>query len=817
MSTPASKAHKFAYESTSHHRGLRNGVGENNCFLNVTIQALWHLGPFRTHLLQLVDKLATDTSLQLALRDLEPPSSSSQRGAPSSSSSLILALCNLFVQYEFTDLSVLPPDELRVSLGQLSADFEFGKIADANEALTTILERIHYEMKTICPHSMKCLSHATFGGMMLEQGICSLCGAYDEPKLRNDFLLYFQAAELISLAKENNLNIDLIPLTSSTTGPTASPPSTAFETWKRSRFPKVLSSYRETRSSFNMLPSNLMSRLDHHEEHVESNKDYHNDEKDLVHISQFGNLLQKSLMSVGTKSCPSLDDASVRRSGVLPCQGKASANLFCLEHPLALGMNIGWIDRTETAETLHYFYSMISHRLYLSDIFSEPEVLDQSRNVPPAWRTPGSTPTNNKEKKGPSYVFRGLVCYYGLHYVSIFEVLEDGDKDATFYLFDDQRVVRIGNWEETVRKCVASRYQAVLLLYELEAPVVVGTVVAVSAANTTATVTSYNPILSTPTPHTPAPQPQLAQPNTTSEPASSERQILTKPTEDHLGHPFRSTRTFIFSNNATNNTPVPPAISSGYTVVSPPSKHTSTLITQKSIENDFVELKKELILAEVLNSKTERSSFSNKLSSKSVHQIDTLPPITMKPHTAALDNHSQHLFQTEQYPDIELWSRKPKKYFVEFSTTRRCDFFSLGLELQHNEDGKLVVTDLLRDELGRKLPAEKNGVQLMDYLLNVNLVSVKPFTNLDDLLPTLRECDPARLEFQSRNNTELLYHCPQCKKINILSNAQEDQLKHLPSGLSSSAKINKVSIKCETCAQTAMATWYYANDSEQNK
>ena len=47
--------------------------------------------------------------------------------------------------------------------------------------------------------------------------------------------------------------------------------------------------------------------------------------------------------------------------------------------------------------------------------------------------------------KGPSYVFRGLVCYYGLHYVSIFqEHHQDEDKPVQFLLFDDNNVRLIG-------------------------------------------------------------------------------------------------------------------------------------------------------------------------------------------------------------------------------------------------------------------------------------------------------------------------------------------------------------------------------------
>ena len=36
-----------AARSALPHKGLKNDVGENNCFLNVVVEALWHLAPFR--------------------------------------------------------------------------------------------------------------------------------------------------------------------------------------------------------------------------------------------------------------------------------------------------------------------------------------------------------------------------------------------------------------------------------------------------------------------------------------------------------------------------------------------------------------------------------------------------------------------------------------------------------------------------------------------------------------------------------------------------------------------------------------------------
>jgi hypothetical protein len=37
-------------------QGLRNLTGENNCFLNVALQSLWHLNSFRTHMSEHLQK-----------------------------------------------------------------------------------------------------------------------------------------------------------------------------------------------------------------------------------------------------------------------------------------------------------------------------------------------------------------------------------------------------------------------------------------------------------------------------------------------------------------------------------------------------------------------------------------------------------------------------------------------------------------------------------------------------------------------------------------------------------------------------------------
>jgi len=109
--------------------------------------------------------------------------------AAGSSLGMIDALCNLFSQYEMSHLSVLPPNELRQTLQAISGRFDLGEIADANEALDAILSHIHDESGALCPDRSKCLSHAVFGGLMMEQTFCPKCDATSEPSLREAFMV----------------------------------------------------------------------------------------------------------------------------------------------------------------------------------------------------------------------------------------------------------------------------------------------------------------------------------------------------------------------------------------------------------------------------------------------------------------------------------------------------------------------------------------------------------------------------------------------------------------------------------------------------
>jgi hypothetical protein len=443
---------------TFKHKGLQNLDGENNCFLNVTIQALWHLGPFRIEL----QRLLIEQQHQRNNENIKPSGDKESEKDPD----LISVLSNLFVQYEFSELSVLPPTELRIILHELTQRFEIGSMADCNDAFVTILERIHEESKSSCPTPSKCLSHRVFGGVVLEQSVCDKCGASSEPTLRSDFIYYTMASELVAQAQEvwaSNLTVlgSTVPMSASIPAP------------------------QDTKNS-----------------NVQIN---------------FGTLLKKCI-DHGIQSCPSVadDDASVglsRRSSrrgfhtienpILQtvgtpiqrsprpsqCTGTGWVISHSLEAPLALAISIGWTQTRECAENIHELLSLISYTINLVDVFgliddgisqndsapANSSVKSKSSTRSSLFRRPSREPINTTQEKqsqvqsknkGPTYVFRGLVCYYGKHYVSIFQEYRPGE--AQFLLFDDSNIRVIGTWSDVKAECLKSLYQPVLLLYELE-------------------------------------------------------------------------------------------------------------------------------------------------------------------------------------------------------------------------------------------------------------------------------------------------------------------------------------------------------------
>ncbi|KAG0571803.1 hypothetical protein KC19_VG044000 [Ceratodon purpureus] len=161
-------------------KGLRNEVGQYNCFLNVVIQSLWHLRRFR-------EELLADSSMQHV-----------HVGNPC----VVCALRDIFLGLDTpthnssSSRDAVAPTALRVALSAMYSDSDFfqeAQMNDASEVLAVIFECLH---KAFVPNSSSdgdsesstaggswdcqgprpCMAHALFGLDVAEQMNCQYCG-----------------------------------------------------------------------------------------------------------------------------------------------------------------------------------------------------------------------------------------------------------------------------------------------------------------------------------------------------------------------------------------------------------------------------------------------------------------------------------------------------------------------------------------------------------------------------------------------------------------------------------------------------------------
>ncbi|XP_012286772.1 uncharacterized protein LOC105703178 isoform X2 [Orussus abietinus] len=174
--------HNTSFTST---KGLLNGPGQNNCFLNSAVQVLWHLDIFRRSFREL--------SGHACMRE----------------SCIFCALKDLFSQLQFSQESALPPDALRRALAESFLDqqrFQLGFMDDAAECFENILLRIHLhiasgEAEDMCS-ARHCVPHQKFAMTLVEQSVCGACGATSEPLPFTQMVHYVSASALTAQARQ---------------------------------------------------------------------------------------------------------------------------------------------------------------------------------------------------------------------------------------------------------------------------------------------------------------------------------------------------------------------------------------------------------------------------------------------------------------------------------------------------------------------------------------------------------------------------------------------------------------------------------------
>ncbi|KAH3744225.1 ubiquitin specific protease 54 [Pelomyxa schiedti] len=167
-------------------KGLTNPSGENNCFVNVVLQALLHLRPFASAFQSVTNHTHSATGC------------------------VFCALQSIFVDYNFSESGTVPPNLLRSALAELfkkESRFQLGQLDDASEAYEEMMHSLHVALasgeqqnQTFC--SPPCLSHKLFGVQILQQVVCSACRATSDPYTYETFILYTPVASLINYSRD---------------------------------------------------------------------------------------------------------------------------------------------------------------------------------------------------------------------------------------------------------------------------------------------------------------------------------------------------------------------------------------------------------------------------------------------------------------------------------------------------------------------------------------------------------------------------------------------------------------------------------------
>lgn len=337
-------------------KGLLNHAGENNCFLNVVIQSLWHLDAFRTKF------------------------TSHQKEHKHSETCVFCALEVIFTQYEFSTESCLPPTVLREAMAILfkpQQRFQLFEIDDASEALLAVLDRLHGQFQDVVDsqevdkcRDPDCVPHRVFGINLTQQIRCPDCGGASDP---SQFVLFsaYNYATALRNAKERSAH-----------------------EFPQPTFDKILYAASEDK-----------------------------------------------------RMCPNKPK----------CTRMCNISHYLTELPEVFTVSIVWTTPNPDTEEIASILGMIDLRINIMNVFPNLKTAPDSNGVT------SSVMHDNWAKC--NYRLRGMICYYGLHYVAFFY----NRKRSEWIVFDDSTVKPVGvTWSVVQQKCIKGRLQPAVVFYESE-------------------------------------------------------------------------------------------------------------------------------------------------------------------------------------------------------------------------------------------------------------------------------------------------------------------------------------------------------------
>jgi len=152
--------------------------------------------------------------------------------------------------------------------------------------------------------------------------------------------------------------------------------------------------------------------------------------------------------------------------GAPACPGPAKLQRWLLELPEVFALQCVWASSESERADIQTLMEAIPMELH-ADQFMKVHGGETAAAGAAARAVPGQAGgASAAARRKYSYQFRGCILYYGRHYMSVFW----SSAFRSFIMFDDRRVVDLGQWPAVLERCAKGKLQPTLLFYESNDP-----------------------------------------------------------------------------------------------------------------------------------------------------------------------------------------------------------------------------------------------------------------------------------------------------------------------------------------------------------
>jgi hypothetical protein len=437
--------------------GLSNEGGANHCFLNVSIQALWNLSSFRERFLNAPEH-DHDTSLTRGISNGPQDSKveeSENLADPldSPESCCFCALKIVFKQYQFSEADTLPPDALRETMAytyNTSGRFQLGEMEDATETIEALLDVLHlshmYAPKDTKPRCMSACCDKSFGSPSSSSTDTTYYqggGYFSDVEIPQELRRRLSEQKGASRIEEaSNFACQPLCIGHEVFGiETVDLPRCTF--CAATGEPTVISSFLYCVYVAELLEEQGRPQASIQREECTSTSTVSDQ------VSRFA--------ARWTESRPQMQDVLrklCQRSVSTKCNECNSRHTIVSERwltrrPHTFAVSLVWPTSTPTRDSIWLVISSIQPQMYMEQIFKTDQM-----------------PTNPEEvginDNCEPYYFRGLICYYGMHYVAFFYCWAR----KKWVLFDDTRVQEENDWSSVASIIVDGHFVPTVVFFE---------------------------------------------------------------------------------------------------------------------------------------------------------------------------------------------------------------------------------------------------------------------------------------------------------------------------------------------------------------